>query len=220
VQDDAAGMAALQRLGARSVPVVAVGDDFVFAQSLTDVAELLGLDYDSTPELSPDELVRKLDGVLAAAERLVRQIPAKALHSDVMDRNRSYRQLSFHIFKIVEAFLERTIEQGATLELEHLNADAPAEIQTTADIAAYGATIRTRLDDWWAVEDDRDCARIVPTYWGAQQLHQVLERTAWHPAQHVRQLAMLLPEFGITPDGPLTPSDLAGLPVPEKVWDD
>ena len=213
-------MAALQSLGARSVPVVAGGDDFVFAQSLTDVAELLGLDYDSTPELSPGELVRKLDGVLAAAERLVRQIPAEALNSDVMDRNRSYRQLSFHIFEIVEAFLERTINQGVTLELEHLNADAPDEIQTATDITAYGVDVRRRLNAWWAIEVDRDCARIVPTYWGDQALHQVLERTAWHPAQHVRQLAMLLPEFGIAPDRPLTPSDLAGLPVPEKVWDD
>lgn len=213
-------MAALQNLGARSVPVVAVGDDFVFAQSLTDVAELLGLDYDSTPELSPGELVRKLNVVLAAAERLVRQIPAEALNSDVMDRNRSYRQLSFHIFEIVEAFLERTINQDVTLELEHLNADAPDEIQTATDITAYGVDVRRRLNAWWEIEVDRDCARIVPTYWGDQALHQVLERTAWHPAQHVRQLAMLLPEFGIDPDRPLTPSDLAGLPVPENVWDD
>jgi hypothetical protein len=213
-------MRALQRLGARSVPVVALGDDFVFAQSLTDVAGLLGLDYDSTPELSPDELVGKLDLVLAAAGRLVGQIPAKALNTDVMDRNRSYRQLSFHIFEIVEAFLERTIEQGVTLELEHLNADAPDEIQSAADIVSHGEAVRHRLNAWWADETDRDCARIVPTYWGDQALHQVLERTAWHPAQHVRQLAMLLPEFGITPDRPLSPSDLAGLPVPEKVWDD
>lgn len=213
-------MAALQRLGARSVPVVAVGDDFVFAQSLSDVAELLGLDYDSTPELSPDELVRRLDVVLAAAGRLVAQIPAEALGDDVMNRARSYRQLSFHIFEIVEAFLERTIKQGVTLELDHLNADAPENIQTSAHITAYGAAVRKRLQEWWTSESDRECSRIVPTYWGDQPLHHVLERTTWHPAQHVRQLAMLLPEFGITPDRPLSPADLAGLPVPEKVWDD
>jgi uncharacterized damage-inducible protein DinB len=213
-------MAALQSLGARSVPVVAVGDDFVFAQSLSDVAELLGIDYDSTPELSPDELVDRLDGVLAAAMRLVAQIPAEALGDDVMNRARSYRQLSFHIFEIVEAFLERTVKQGVTLELEHLNADAPDDIQTTADITAHGAAVRARLNAWWTSESDRDCRRIVRTYWGDQPLHHVLERTAWHPAQHVRQLAMLLPEFGITPDRPLTDLDLSGLPLPEKVWDD
>jgi uncharacterized damage-inducible protein DinB len=213
-------MNALQRLGARSVPVVALGEEFVFAQSFSDVAKLLGLDYDSTPELSPDQLVEKLNLVLAAAERLVRQIPAEALETDVMNRNRSYRQLAYHIFKIVDAFLETTIEKGATLELEQLNATVPDEMRSTGEIAAYGAETRRRLNAWWESETDRACARTVPTYWGTNVLHQVLERTAWHPAQHVRQIAMLLPEWGIEPNRPLSTSDLAGLPVPEKVWDD
>jgi len=48
----------------------------------------------------------------------------------------------------------------------------------------------------------------------------VPERTTWHAAQHVRQTAMLLEQFGIAPDRPLTKEDLAGLPVTGKVWDD
>lgn len=212
-------MAALLRLGARSVPVVAVGDRFVIAQSLSDVAELIGIEHDSTPALSPDELVRRLDTVLTAAIRLARQIPQDALGRDVGNRKRSYRQFGYHIFRIVEAFLDDTIELGETLELEHLNADAPDGIRTGADIAAYGENVRRRLNDWWSAEPDRDCARIVPTYWGEQDLHRVLERTAWHPAQHVRQLAAQLPEFGVEPNGPLAAADLAGLPLPEKVWD-
>ena len=87
-------MAALQNLGARSVPVVAVGDDFVFAQSLTDVAELLGLDYDSTPELSPGELVRKLEAAAFGGLRRVddqmahrRVIIAQRLRLVIDDRN-------------------------------------------------------------------------------------------------------------------------------------
>jgi hypothetical protein len=51
-------------------------------------------------------------------------------------------------------------------------------------------------------------------------MHEVLERTAWHCAQHTRQLMMLLEMLDIAPNGPLTPADLAGLPLPEKVWDD
>ena len=104
------------------MPVVAVGEKYVIAQSLSDVADLLSVDYDSTPELSPDQLVQRLNTVLETAERLVRQIPANVLETDVMTRKRSYRQLAYHIFKIVEAFLEITIEKEATLELEHLNA--------------------------------------------------------------------------------------------------
>ena len=50
-------------------------------------------------------------------------------------------------------------------------------------------------------------------------MHEVLERTAWHAAQHTRQLALILESFGIEADRPLSAADLAGLPVPEEVWD-
>ena len=59
----------------------------------------------------------------------------------------------------------------------------------------------------------------MPTYYGEQPLHEVLERTTWHAAQHVRQVMMVLDSLDITPDRPLTAADLAGLPLPEQVWD-
>ena len=46
----------LQRLGAKSVPVVSRGDKFVFAQVIRDVIEFLELDEDSSPELTPEKL--------------------------------------------------------------------------------------------------------------------------------------------------------------------
>ena len=213
-------MKALLGLGVRSVPVVAVGEKFVIAQSLADVAELIGIAYDATPELSPDELVHRLDTVLTAAARLVRQLPPDRLGEDMRGRKRSLRQLAYHIFRIAEAFLEATIEAGETLTLDHLNATVPDTMQSTAEIADYGAAVRRRLSGWWDNEAERACTRTVSTYWGAHPLHHVLERTTWHPAQHVRQIAAWLEEAGIAPDGALTAADLAGLPVPEKVWDE
>ena len=61
---------------------------------------------------------------------------------------------------------------------------------------------------------------MMDTYFGRHRVHEVLERSAWHPAQHARQLMLLLDELGIEPDGRLTAQDLAGLPLPEKAWDD
>ena len=61
---------------------------------------------------------------------------------------------------------------------------------------------------------------MMDTYFGRHSVHEVLERSAWHPAQHARQLMLLLDELGIEPDGRLTAQDLAGLPLPEKAWDD
>ena len=210
----------MRHLGADSVPVVALGERFVYGQSKAAVAEFLGLEYDETPQLAPDELVRRLDLVLATAQRLVSQLPAAHLDEDVLDRKRSYRQLSYHIFRIPEVFLDITIDAGGTIQRDDWNSPVPGDMTTMDDIVAFGGEMRSRLGRWWAEETDRDCARTVPTYWGDTTLHLVLERMTWHPAQHVRQIAMLLERFGIAPDGPLTPDDLDGLPLPEKVWDD
>ena len=55
-------------------------------------------------------------------------------------------------------------------------------------------------------------------YWGEQSMHEILERTAWHSAQHTRQLISVLDAFGVEPEGRLTAADLQGLPLPDNVW--
>ena len=210
----------LRELGADSVPVVAKGDRFTYGQSLADVAAFVGIAYDDTPQLPPDELVRRLDLVLAAAQRLIRQIPAARLDDNVLERERTYRELAYHTFRIADAFIKVTIEARGEVTLEDLTSPAPDTIHSIDDIVVYGEGVRRLVQGWWAQEEDRECARLVPTYWGEHRLHLVLERMTWHPAQHVRQFAMLLEKFGVKPDRPLTAADLAGLPVPEKVWDE
>ncbi len=76
VQGNAAGMEELRKLGARSVPIVARGGDFVFAQTIGDVIKFLGLNVRQQERLSPEALMQKMDLVLTAAARYVRQIPA------------------------------------------------------------------------------------------------------------------------------------------------
>jgi hypothetical protein len=50
-------------------------------------------------------------------------------------------------------------------------------------------------------------------------MHQLFERSTWHSAQHTRQLIAVLERFGIEPDFRLTSDDLAGLPLPEGLWE-
>ena len=45
-----------------------------------------------------------------------------------------------------------------------------------------------------------------------------MERTVWHAAQHLRQLAALLEAAGATPADRLTDADAAGLPLPREIW--
>ena len=210
-------MAELRRLGARSVPVVARGESFVFAQLVGDVVEFLGLDIQTAPELAPAELVRRLDLVLAAAQRQTRQMPPQALERELPNRPRSYRVLLHHVFQIPAAFVDAM--QGGTLSYENMVAAPPDDMRTPAAIAGFGEQVRRRVAAWWAGLGDRSGTQAVGTYYGVQPMHEVLERTTWHSAQHVRQVASLLEQLGIPPEQPLTKSELQGLPLPQKLWD-
>lgn len=54
------------------------------------------------------------------------------------------------------------------------------------------------------------CDGAVNTHYGAQPAHELMERTTWHAAQHLRQLYWFLDRMGITAEAPLTDADLAG----------
>jgi len=219
VHGNAAAMAELNKLGARSVPIVARGGEFVFAQTIGDVIKFLGLDVKQQARLAPEQLMQKMDLVLRAAARYVRQIPAAELDKPFRNRNRPIRVLAHHVFRIVEGFLE-SMDDGALLSYERIMESAPPAISTADDIARYGEGVLARAQRWWAALPDRSCGRPVQTYFGTHPLHVVLERTVWHPAQHVRQLMLILESLGIPPDRPLSAADLAGLPLPEKAWDE
>jgi hypothetical protein len=199
------------------VPVLSRGRDFVFAQSLREVAVFLGLDDVGGPELSPGALVERLDFVLDAALQNLGQLPADRLGDKLPGRDRSYRELAHHIFRIPEAFLE-TVAGGA-LTHEGLTVVPGPNQQDIAGLTAYGAAVRGRVAAWGADIGDREPTAKLVTYYGDQPLHEVLERTTWHAAQHVRQVMMVLDGLGIVPARPLTAADLAGLPMPEGVWD-
>jgi len=219
VHGNAAGMEELRKLGARSVPIVARGDQFVFAQTLTDVIKFLDLKIRLHERLGPDALIKKMDLVLTAAARYVRQIPAERLDKPFRNRNRPIRVLSHHVFRIPDAFLE-AVRDRRPLTYELIMQEAGPGIRTGEDIARYGEGVLARMKSWWASFPDRDCLETMDTYFGKHSMHEVLERTAWHPAQHTRQLLLILESLDIRPDGPLTAADLAGLPLPDKTWDD
>lgn len=208
----------MQALGIRSVPVVTRGKEYVFGQMLKDVAKFLDVAYDTKPKLSPQELIDKLDMIMLAAQRFVAQIPEEKLDENLRNRERPIRDLCYHIFRLEEAFIE-VVEEDVYLTRDLLNPPAPENIRTTQDLVDYGKAVQQRLHAWWDGFDDKDCAGEIDSYYGRQPLHNLLERHTWHPAQHVRQLMMLLRESGIEPNDPVPDSAFADLPIPEKVWD-
>jgi hypothetical protein len=217
VLEDAAGLAELRRLGARSVPVLSRGDAYVFAQNIGHVVKFLGLNEATGPVLSPAQLIARLELFMAAAERFIPQMPNERLAIEVPNRPRSYRVLGHHMFRIPEAFLE--VVAGAALTYESLTVPPPDAMQSTADIVAYGSDVHHRLSTWWQTKADKSGQETVQTYYGPQLLHEYLERTTWHCGQHVRQWMMLLGMAGIEPDQPLGDDAFVSLPMPSSVWD-
>lgn len=219
VHGNDAAMAELRKLGARSVPIVARGERFVFAQTIGDVIGFLGLKVKPQERLDPEALMAKLELVLTAAARYVRQIPDGELDKPFRNRNRPIRVLAHHVFGIVEGFL-LSMEDGRELTYNRIMQEMPAALRTGDDIARYGESVLARAQQWWTAYPDKTCAKPMATYFGEHPVHIVLERTVWHPAQHTRQLMLVLESLGIAPERPLAAADLAGLPLPEKAWDE
>ena len=218
--DDPVGQQRLHSLGVRSVPVLAKGEDYIFCQNLEDVAEFVGLQGSGHTPLPPDKLISKWITVLRATQRYVRQFSNEQLSERAIDnRDRSIRLLSHHVFRIGEAFLETAID---AVEYWTNNANMPpaeGSCVTGDEIAEYGDGVIGRLEKWWKGLEDKSCRQKVKTFYGTPPMHQLFERSTWHSAQHTRQLMAILERLEIEPDEPLSADDLAGLPLPEGLWE-
>lgn len=210
------GRAELEALGARSVPVVALGDRWTLCQSFGDVVKFLDLPTKLVDPLAPAALVPRLDTVLATAARLTRQFDAAQLRSPFRNRDRTPAGLAFHVARVAEMGLDAAAQR--MLEFEGFN-DLPPADWSAEDIGGRLDAVRARLGQWWPAQSDPALRYTVPTYYGPRTMHDVLERTTWHAAQHTRQLALMLESHGVVPDRPLSAAELEGLPVPDEVWD-
>ena len=208
-------MAELQRLGLRSVPVLSRGDKFTFGQSTKQIVDFLGLNEKSGPELSTEELAARVDKYMGAALELIPLMPYDRLDTHVPGRPRSYRTLAFHLFRVIQAFLDANA--GTQLEQAAFR-EEPAPDADTAALVAYGQGVRQRFQAWWQAGDTA-ATKSLPTYYGAQSLHELMERTTWHCGQHVRQYMMLLEKEGVSHSTPLKAPDFTRLPFPQNVWD-
>ena len=218
--NDPAGREQLLKLGVRTVPVLARGEQFIFCQNLEDVAEFVGVQGTGHTPLAPEILLTKWLNVLRAAQRYISQIPDVRLTERVIDnRDRSICLMSHHIFRIAEAFLETAIDD---VEYWVNNANVPpaeGTCTTGVEIVSYGDQMIARVEKWWDQLDDKSCRQKVRTFYGTPPMHQLFERSTWHSAQHTRQLIAVLERFGIEPNGRLSAEDLAGLPLPEGLWE-
>ena len=166
--------------------------------------------------LSPSELCQRLDRILAAGERLIAEVPDARMDVRPPPRDRTLRDLAYHVFRLSLAFADG-MDLGR-LPCEWLEAQAPTDLHDGRAIARYGALVRGRLAGWFEGAAPREFERTIDVFDGPRSGHDLLERTTAHAAQHLRQLHALLEGLGLPPRAPLPTEDLEGLPLPANFW--
>ncbi len=205
--------------GIDMVPAISKGDHAIEAIQLKSIADFLGKAYEEPQKLSPATLVERYKTINEAAQRFVRLMPQEHLSFHFPERPRPFFELVYHAFNIARAALIglRTGREPGDFQSQTV----PADIKTQEDMAPFGQTVLDDFLRWWAEDGDgADFSgdHLIDTWYGVHPLHDVLERTVWHSAQHVRQMQMFLQHLDIAIPHPLSEEDLAGLPLPDGVW--
>ena len=216
VENDPGALAQLRALGLSSVPAVAVGDRAVTGWNPTKVAELVGFSLEERTA-PPAEMIASLEMLLDATLRAVRQVPDDQLMLKSPDRDRPLRQLAHHVFRVIEAGVDADV-LGEFPAQEWLKGKDIPEHTSSARIARYGEAVRAKFLSWFATVDEAAFARTIDADVGPRTFAQVMERTRFHAAQHLRQLYVFLGWIGVEPDRPLTAEDLKGIELPDAVW--
>jgi hypothetical protein len=206
----------LKRLGVPRVPAVSIGDRAVHGWNPAGYAALLGVPYSGQDQLPPRELARRLDHILDSAQSLIARFDRAQLDTVPPERKRSIRDLGYHIFRVGLSFVD-TMDRGHLPET-WFDERAPEGMGDGGDVARWGALVRGRIAGWFEGAADNEFDRTLSIYYGPQGAHDLLERTAWHCGQHLRQLYVLAERVNIKPAAPLPTDAFKGLPMPEALW--
>jgi glutaredoxin len=220
VLSDPGARDALASLGARTVPLLVRDGRWVSAQDPAEVARFVGLPW-AGRRLEVGDLLARIEALLDVAARFADCWPAHRLGDTLPGRDRSHADLLYHVAMIVEGLLDAAdTGRAGALTYAHFERRPAAEDVAPARLARRLRATRSSLARLRECGSALGPAVAVNTYYGARPVHEVIERTAWHVAQHLRQIEHLAHEVLHLSDAPaLGAALLAGLPLPERVWD-
>lgn len=211
---------ALRRLGARTVPLLVRDGRWVSAQDPAELARFVGLPWPGR-RLEIGELLVRLETLLEVAARFAAIWPAQRLGEQLPGRDRTHADLLYHVAMIVEGLLDAAEPRdGGMLTYEHFERRPQPPDVDPARLAGRLLATRASLAALRARAAALGPAVTVETYYGRRPIHEVIERTAWHVAQHLRQIEHLAREVLRLSAAPALGAELlAGLPLPQRVWD-
>ena len=211
-----ANPAALDRAARAGASLVPAGERAVRGWNPRACAALLGVDYRPAAPVPAAELGAILDRVLAAAERMIAEVPDEQMERLMPHGDRTLRDLAYHVFGVALAFADG-MDVGR-VDPEWLRARPPDALREGRAIARYGGLVRGRVGGWLEGAAPREFARVIEAESGPLSGHDWLERTTWHAAQHLRQLGAVIADLGRPVREALSSADLARLPLPASVW--
>ena len=214
VESDPGAIQELERLHVLQMPAVTIGERIFRGWDPKALAAFVGADYTQPEPLSFRELNERFVKVLAAAISAIRQVPEIYLLMPSARKKPYSSRLGYHIFRLSLAYCD-ALKEGASRE-EWVFQEVPPDITHVPAVVEYGGRVREGLCRRQA-KPVAEMARL-ETSSGYQTIHELLQRTVWHAAQHLRQLYALLSEMGENPVNPLTDEYFKGLPLPREVW--
>lgn len=242
ISTDPTGLTRLRELGALTTPVLAIGTNWVSGAAFDRLdtffrtAGASSMQSDGGPEigravgdvfkdgepviLTEAQLAVRLDQLMDKAIQYTRALRADMLDQPLPVRGkdgRTVRGLAYHIGQAAQSPLWAVARIPIVKPMEEY--DPPPELAAAEDLARHLEHMRDRLyaslapgnEEQWPTE-------IVETFHGPYTWHGMLERTCWHVATHLRQLASLLVDYGVDPTAGLSDDDVANLPMPTVVW--
>ena len=130
----------------------------------------------------PVEQGRRLDEILAAAERLIRPVP-EAEMGDLRDT-------AFRIFRLGLAFVDGMDRGRLAGDAGHER--APEDLRDGASVARYGALVRGRVGGWFEGAGPRELERIIDGPDGPRPGRELLEQATAEAAGRLRLLEAAL----------------------------
>ena len=144
--------------------------------------------------LDPADLGRRLDTVLATAERMIREVPEALMSAPVSEGAGMLRDAAFRLFRLGLAFADG-MDRGR-FPAEWRRETAPADLRDGAAVARYGALVRGRLAGWFEGAAPREFARSIECEDGPREGYDLLARVADEADRDLRALRAALDRIG------------------------
>ncbi len=144
--------------------------------------------------LEPAALGRRLEDILADAERMIRAVPEEEMDARVPALDGTLRDLAFRLFRLGLAFADG-MDLGR-VPAEWQREAAPDDLRDGAAVARYGALVRGRLAGWLEGAGPRELARVIEVYDGPRTGRDLLERVTVEAARQRDVLRATLERIG------------------------